>query len=119
MADEEAQSKLLSGGSGGEPPPQRAASPVPPQPRRRTSGGGGSTQTPRYGRADVRVYPINEDQLAQLGTLRGLAGVCFTLAGAAFGFALNVYKDLQIQGQVPPDVLAYWSAIRDVSFVAS
>ena len=67
----------------------------------------------------MKVYPINEDQLAQLGTLRGLGGICFTLAGAAFGFALNVYKDLQIQGQIPAEVLAYWSAIRDVSFFAA
>jgi hypothetical protein len=46
-------------------------------------------------------------------------GVCFTLAGAAFGFAANVYKDLQFQTQVSADMLAYWGAIRDVSFFVS
>jgi hypothetical protein len=87
---------------------------------RRTRGRvAGSTQNLQYGRADVKVYPINEDQLVQLGTFRGLASVCLTLAGAAFGFGLNVYKDLQIQGQVPTDVLAYWGAVRDLSFCAS
>lgn len=63
----------------------------------------------------MKVYPINEDQLAQLGTLKGLSGISFTLAGAAIGFAAGIYKDLQIQGSVPSEVLGYWTAIRNVS----
>jgi hypothetical protein len=67
----------------------------------------------------VKVYPINEDQLSQLALLRGLAGLCFTVAAAAFGFSANLYKDLQIQGQIPTDILSYWSAIRDACFWTS
>jgi len=63
----------------------------------------------------VKVYPLNEDQLSYIGVVKGLAGLCFTLAAASGGFAVNIYKDLQIQGQVPKDVTAYWDAIRNVS----
>jgi hypothetical protein len=62
---------------------------------------------------------IPSKALAGIAALRGLSGLCFTVAAAAFGFSVNLYKDLQIQGQIPADVLSYWSAIRDSCFLAS
>ena len=116
MPDTASEPKALVGGSGDETPKRGTSGNVA---RQRRASTGGSTQTPLYGRAGLKVYPINEDQLAQLGTLKGLSGLCFTLAGAAFGFAINIYKDLNIQGQIPKEVLAYWSAVRDFSFGAA
>ena len=86
---------------------------------RRSRGISGSTQNLVYGQADVKVYPINEDQLHYLGVTKGLSGLCFTLAAAALGFAINIYKDLQIQGQIPLDVVGYWTGIRNASLVAA
>src|SRR6266566_2317610 len=80
-----------TGGSGGSDAPAATAQPII-APRRRSGAGGtgkGSTHNLLYGRADVKVYPLNEDQLSHLGLLKGLSGLCFTLAGAAGGFAIN------------------------------
>ena len=67
----------------------------------------------------MNIYPISEDQLHYIGVTKGLSGLCFTLAGAALGFGINIYKDLQIQGAVPLDVVGYWMGIRNASFIAA
>jgi hypothetical protein len=77
-----------------------------------TSAATGSTQNLLYGTADVKVYPINEYQLSLLGQNRGWAGLCFTLAGVAFGFGMNLWVSIDLATGVPKETLIKWETIR-------
>jgi hypothetical protein len=102
--------ETASGGSGGGLP-QRGASPAPTaRPRRGVAGG--STQTLLYGQVDVKVYPINEDQLSLLRQNRGWAGLCFTIAGVLFGFGMNTWLGIDLSSGVSEVVLARWQTIQ-------
>lgn len=107
------------------PPPKGAASsaqtdgsPVPkkvattPPPRRGRVVQSGSTIQFRYGHAQMKVYPLTEAQLSELGTLRGIGVFCITIAGSLFGFGINVLKDLQLASSAPPETLARWQVIQ-------
>lgn len=100
-------SASAAGGTGGaDPTPTRA-----PVPRKR----GGSTQDLSHGRMAVKIYPLSEDQLENIGLQRGISAACFALAGTCFGFGLNVVKDLQINSGTSEAVFARWQAISYIS----
>jgi hypothetical protein len=79
----------------------------------------GSIQTLIYGRDEVKVFPVNEYQLSLLGQNRGWAGVCFTLAGILFGFAMNIWVSTDLSSGVSPLILTRWQVIEWAALAAS
>jgi hypothetical protein len=70
-------------------PPQKSAqggNPIEPQ---RTAAGGSSFAF-QYGRRHVNAYPITEGELSEIGTLKGLSTLCFSLSSALIGFGGNM-----------------------------
>jgi len=72
-----------------------------------------------YGSRRMRAYPLSELDLKDLARIGSEAAICFSLAGAAFGFAVNLVKDLSIATGVSSEVAATWGTIRTVCFIAS
>lgn len=104
-----------SGGSANTAPTVTTLSSGPYAPSETIAGG--STQIPKYGTATLRVYPINEDQLSELGLLRGISAASMTAAGTLFGFGINVFKDLQISTGTPVAAAVRWQTIAGASVV--
>jgi hypothetical protein len=91
---------------------------LPPKVRKVTRKRG-SDQAPLYGSRKVKVYPIAESELFQLAAISVFAVLCFSIASACFGFALDLHKDISITPDMADTTAAYWSGIRVILFTMS
>lgn len=67
----------------------------------------------------MKVYPINEDALDNLGTLNRDFSVLLAMAAALAGFALDLTKDLIITTGTPPDRLAFAAGANLVCWIGA
>lgn len=103
------------GSSPPEIPEEIGTNPTPAPRRRRTSG---SKQPIQYGHYPLKVYALNESQLSELGLLKGLSTICFTLAGGLFGFGVNLFINVELATPAP-QVRTTWYVIAACALVAS
>jgi hypothetical protein len=68
---------------------------------------GGSSFAIQYELRRVKAYPITENELSELGTLGGFAGLFFSLASAFVGFGGNIFLDLYLSPP-PSEISAGW-----------
>lgn len=72
----------------------------------------------RPGRRVVKEYPITEDVLNNIGTLRTSAAFWAAVGSLALGFALSAWMSLSLAGSGVTDaVKATWTAYRNISFI--
>lgn len=68
----------------------------------------------------MKGYPVTESDMRELATVGIVATVCFSLAGIAFGLAIDIHKDLML---ATPDVsesaMGFWSGLRLVCFIGT
>lgn len=79
----------------------------------------GSTFTMSYGKRIVKAFPITESELNEVAAAKRIAAVCFTIAGALFGFAMNLNKDMQFANSLPEKVTSFWNAIWYACLIGS
>lgn len=73
----------------------------------------GSTTTHVPGIRTIKEYPVTEETLDTIATLRTSATVCFAVGSLTAGFALSCWQALSMgEGTVAPAVAATWSAYR-------
>lgn len=66
----------------------------------------------QHGEAVLKVYPINEDALDNLGTLNRDFSVLLALSAGLAGFALDLSKDLVITTGTPLGRLAFAAGVN-------
>lgn len=71
----------------------------------------------RPGRRPMKEYPLTEGELNELAGIGMLATVCFSLAAALFGFAVDVSKDIAFSTALPATVATFWGALRGGAMV--
>jgi hypothetical protein len=54
------------------------------------SASGGSTFAFKYGRRQVKAYPVTEAELREIGTVSRLSTICYSLASGLVGFGALV-----------------------------
>lgn len=88
-------------------------------PRKR--GNRGTTKLDRIpGRRPMKEYPLTGYEMLALGGVQGGSAVLFALAGALFGFWLNVGQSIAFAAtETDKGVVAYWEGLRDAALVGS
>lgn len=88
--------------------------------------GGGNPPRPRaaktdlqHGRSVLKVYPINEDALENLGTQNRDFSILLALAAGFGGFALDLSKDLVISEGASAAKLAFAGGINLVCWIVA
>ena len=72
-------------------------------------GGSGTEHTP--GRRTMKEYPITEETLDNIGTLRTSSSLCFAIGSLALGFTLSSAQSLSLAGTgVSEAIAATWTA---------
>jgi hypothetical protein len=72
-----------------------------------------------YGRLKMKVYPLTDAHLSELGMLRTGAQASLALATGLFGFGINVAKDIELAGTIPAESAVRWSTIQYGSLAIS
>lgn len=67
----------------------------------------------------MRVYPINEDALENLGTLNRDFSLLFAASAGFGGFALDLTKDLFLTAPEDAERLAYAAGVNAVCWIVS
>ncbi len=74
----------------------------------------------RPGVLRVKEYPITEDTLDNIGTLRVSAAFWFAIGSLALGFALSAWQSLELaDGSVTDATKASWTAYRNMGAAAA
>lgn len=63
----------------------------------------------------MKEYPLTEGELNELAGLGLLATACFSLAAGAFGFAIDVSKDVAFATDLPATAVTFWETLRGVA----
>ena len=75
-----------------------------------TRTGQGSTTSHVPGKRVMKEYPITEETLDNIGTLRTSASACFAIGSLALGFALSNVQSIALATGVSPVIVATWTA---------
>jgi hypothetical protein len=67
----------------------------------------------------VKEYPVTEQTLNSIGTLRISAAFWFAVGSLAFGFALSCWQSLSLASDVDAATKATWVVYRNVGFAAA
>lgn len=68
------------------------------------------------GKAQVKAYPLTEDELTTLAVVQGGASLFFTIAGVCLGFWLNVSQQLAFTSKdTSAAVVTQWRTLMGVS----
>lgn len=65
----------------------------------------------------MKEYPLTEGELTALAAIGAFATLCFSIASALLGFAINVTKDIAFAPDLPERVVTFWDTLRIEAFV--
>jgi len=63
----------------------------------------------------MKAYPITEDELDRIADLGLYSTICFSVAGACFGLAINFQKDQMLNAVMAPGVGETWEILKWLS----
>lgn len=64
----------------------------------------------------MKAYPITEDELDRIADLGLYSTICFSVAGAFIGLAINFQKDQLLSTDMAPGVGETWEILKLLSF---
>jgi len=84
-----------------------------------TRTGQGSTTSHVPGKRVMKEYPITEETLDNIGTLRTSASACFAIGSLALGFAISNCQSIALATGVSPVIVATWTAYGQLSGIVA
>jgi hypothetical protein len=73
---------------------------------------------PERGSRKMKEYYLYDSDFRDLARTGLFATICFTIASACLGFAINIHKDLAFNAGLAAPVIAEWTAYRTVAIGA-
>ena len=67
----------------------------------------------------MKEYPITEETLDIIGTLRTSAAACFAIGSLALGFTISNFQSIAFATGVKPEVAATWHAYGMIGIVVA
>lgn len=71
------------------------------------------------GRRTVKEYPVDRDELFELGGAGLLTTLFFSIGFSLLSRYLELVKDLEFERDLPKELIARWSAIRDDAYTGA